>query len=112
MSKPIDQVLRERLDDMEKAYAYDGEFSHDKWEIEEVRDACDRMQMARDMHALRAVGGVPFWSQIDMLLELLCGPLNRRKRCATCGGEGRLQLGTERMMDCPSCEDGFQKGGE
>lgn len=108
--KSIDEVLRYVLDDMEKAYAYNGEFSHDKWEIEEVRDALERLEFARKMHAKRTVGGVPSWPDIDSLLELLCGPMDRRKRCATCGGDGRVLLGTEKTMACPSCEDGYTKG--
>jgi hypothetical protein len=110
--KSIDTILQERLKDMEQAYAYDGEFSHDKWEIEEVRDAVERMQIARDMHDLLKRGGVPTWSSIDAVVELLCGPLNRLKRCRKCGGDARITLGTEKTMQCPACEDGYVKGGD
>lgn len=109
--KSIDELLRFRLECMEQAYAYDQEFSHDKWEIEEVREAIERMQIARDMHDLLQRGGVPTWTAIQAVLELVCGPIRRVKRCATCGGEGRVLLGTQKTMACPTCEDGYEKEG-
>lgn len=85
----------------------------------------DTMALAREMHRLRTLGAATKWTDLDRLLEALCGPMERKKRCRecdgrgqacyaywkgiepcrTCNGHGYVILGTERKMDCPACGD-------
>lgn len=111
----IDQVLQACIEDQQASLEYWGgdlPVSPDPEITAILRDASDRMQVARDMHDLLQRGGVPTWTAIHAVIELLCGPIRRVKRCAKCGGEGRLLLGTQKTMACPSCEDGYTKGGD
>lgn len=111
----IDQVLQACSEDQQASLEYWGgdlPVSPDPEIMEILRDASERMQIARDIHDLLNRGGVPTWSSIDAVVELLCGPLDRLKRCRKCGGDGRITLGTEKTMKCPACEDGYVKGGD
>jgi rubrerythrin len=74
----------------------------------------------RAIHRLRELNAwsPTFWTDLDRLLESLCGPMERKRRCgacnatgrdyvtgtcSTCKGHGYVILGTERQMDCPAC---------
>ncbi len=87
--------------------------------VEAIRRSVRRRQndLAKQLHAKFSLTGYLAWSEVEALLVELCGPLNRRKRCQTCGGEGRLYSPTEPAYAygyaCVACEGtGYQKGGE
>lgn len=75
--------------------------------------------LARELHAKFSLTGHLAWSEVAALLVELCGPLDRRKRCERCGGEGRVftkhKAGwyeSTLFVKCPDCEDGYTKGGD
>ena len=70
----------------------------------------DTLARLKELHRKRSLGVATGWQELDTVLSGLLGPMDRRKRCATCGGDGRVLLGTEKTMACPSCEDGYTKG--
>ncbi len=75
--------------------------------------------LAKQLHAKFLLTAHLAWSEVEALLVELCGPLNRRKRCERCGGEGVVVVkhkawwyeGTM-LVKCPDCDNGYQKGGE
>ena len=63
----------------------------------------ETIALIREMHRLRTLGAATKWTDLDRILEGLCGPMQRKKRCERCNDEGKITLGTERKMDCPAC---------
>ena len=66
----------------------------------------DTLARLKELHRKRSLGVATGWQELDTVLAGLLGPLERRKRCERCGGEGIIcdkTYQTSTQCSCPAC---------